>query len=316
MRRARRTDGLRRLASETTLDKHDLILPLFVVSGTNQSVPVDSMPGVVRQSVDVLARRTAEIRSSAVLIFGVPDDSEKDDTGSAAVRDDGLVPQAIRALKAERPDIVVITDVCLCGYTSHGHCGVLTESGEVHNDRSIALLGKMAAAHAAAGADMAAPSAMMDGQVRAIREALDAAGLGHTCIMSYASKFASAFYGPFRDAAHSAPGFGDRRGYQLSPANRREALREAMLDEAEGADWLMVKPAMPYLDIVSDLRAGSRLPLAAYHVSGEYAMLKLAAKAGVISEREAVLEAMTCIRRAGADAIITYYAEEVCRWID
>jgi len=315
MRRSRRTETLRQLAAETTLDRQDVILPLFIVSGTNRTEPVESMPGVVRESVDVLTRRAAGLKSSAVLLFGVPDDPEKDDTGASALRDDGIVPQAVRALKSERPDLAVITDVCLCGYTTHGHCGVLTESGEVDNDPSAALLGKMAAAHAAAGADVAAPSAMMDGQVAVIRETLDNAGFGQTCVMAYASKFASAFYGPFRDAAHSAPGFGDRRGYQLTPGNRREAVREAILDEEEGADWLMVKPAMPYLDIVSDLRAVSRLPLAAYHVSGEYTMLKLAAQAGVISEREAVLEAMTCIRRAGADAIITYYAEEICQWL-
>jgi porphobilinogen synthase len=315
MRRLRRTEGLRRLARESTLSADDLILPLFAVPGRCREEPVELMPGVRRQSTDLLEKRVKEVGVPAVLLFGVPDADEKDETGSAACKPDGLVPEAVRAIKSGRPDLVVITDVCLCSYTSHGHCGPLTDAGEVDNDGAIDALARAAEVHAAAGADVVAPSAMMDGQVQAIREGLDAAGLANTAIMSYAAKFASSFYGPFREAAHAAPGFGDRRGYQLPPANRREAVRDALLDEHEGADWLMVKPAIPYLDILTELRAVSRLPLAAYHVSGEYAMLKAAAAAGAIDERRAALEAMLCIRRAGADAIITYYAEELCAWL-
>ena len=315
MRRGRRTEGLRRLAQEVNLSPDDLILPLFAMPGQGHEEAVESMPGVSRQSVDLLERLAPTLRSRAVLLFGVPGEEEKDETGSAAAAPDGLVPAAIRALKTARADLVVITDLCLCSYTSHGHCGVVTESGEVDNDRTLPLLGAMACAHAEAGADVVAPSGMMDGMVAAIRSALDDAGLTGTAIMSYASKFASSFYGPFRDAAHSAPGFGDRRGYQLSPANRREAIRDALLDVQEGADWLMVKPAMPYLDVLLELRQSTRLPIAAYQVSGEYAMLKAAAAAGGLAEREAALEAALCIRRAGADAIITYYAESICEWM-
>ncbi len=315
MRRGRRTEGLRRLAQEVDLTPDDVILPLFAVPGQGREEPVESMPGVVRQSVDLLERRAAALRSRAVLLFGVPGEDEKDETGSASAAPDGLVPAAIRALKKARPDIVVITDLCLCSYTSHGHCGVVTASGEVDNDRTLPLLGAMACAHAQAGADVIAPSGMMDGMVTAIRSGLDGAGLTGTAIMSYASKFASSFYGPFREAAHSAPGFGDRRGYQLSPANRREAIRDALLDIDEGADWLMVKPAMPYLDVLLELRQSTHLPIAAYQVSGEYAMLKAASAAGGLAEKEAALEAALCIRRAGADAVITYYAEDICEWI-
>jgi porphobilinogen synthase len=315
MRRARRTEGLRRLAQEAALFADDLILPLFAVAGTRREEPVDLMPGVRRQSPDLLEARVSGARVPAVLLFGVPDDGEKDEIGSAAYAGDGLVPAAIRAIKAARPDLVVITDVCLCSYTTHGHCGPVTEAGEVDNDRAVDALARTAEAHAAAGADVVAPSAMMDGQVQAIRERLDGAGLPNTAIMSYAAKFASSFYGPFREAAHASPGFGDRRGYQLPPPNRREAVRDALLDEQEGADWLMVKPAIPYLDVLAELRSASRLPIAAYHVSGEYAMLKAAAAAGAIDERRAALEAMLCIRRAGADAIITYYAEALCGWL-
>jgi porphobilinogen synthase len=288
---------------------------MFVVPGRRRREEVASMPGVSRLSTDLIARRAAGLASGAVLIFGVPDAKEKDETGSAALAEDGLVPSAIRAIKAERPDTVVITDVCLCGYTRHGHCGVLTPSGEADNDRTLDVLARMAAAHAAAGADMVAPSAMMDGQVHAIRQMLDGAHMESTAILAYASKFATSFYGPFRDAAHSAPGFGDRRSYQLPVANRREAIRDALQDEAEGADWLMVKPAMPFLDVLAELRRETRLPIAAYQVSGEYAMLKRAAEAGAFPERNAVLESVLCIKRAGADAIITYYAEEIIQWI-
>ena len=315
MRRGRRTEGLRRLAREVELRPDHLILPLFVVPGRRREEAVETMPGVSRLSVDLLERRAAALKSRAVLVFGVPGEEEKDETGSAALAQDGLVPAAVRALKTARPDVTVLTDLCLCAYTSHGHCGVVTEDGEVDNDRTLPLLGGMARAHACAGADVVAPSGMMDGQVAAIRSALDEAGLTGTAIMAYASKFASCFYGPFREAAHSAPGFGDRRGYQLSPANRREALRDALLDEEEGADWLMVKPAMPYLDVLLELRQSTRLPIAAYQVSGEYAMLKFASSAGALAERESVLEAALCIRRAGADAIITYFAEQLCEWI-
>jgi porphobilinogen synthase len=273
------------------------------------------MPGVARVSVDVLRARASGFRTGALLVFGVPDAGDKDETGSAALCEDGLVPSAVRAVKAERDELVVISDVCLCGYTSHGHCGALSDSGGVDNDETLTLLARMASVHAAAGADMVAPSAMMDGQVAAIREALDDAGCSETAIMSYAAKFASSFYGPFRDAADSAPGFGDRRAYQLPPANPREAVRDALLDEAEGADWLMVKPALPYLDVVAKLRQTTRLPIAAYQVSGEYAMLKHAVAAGAFVERGAVQESLLCIKRAGADAIITYFADEVCRWL-
>jgi len=315
MRRGRRTDSLRGLSEETALRPQQLILPLFVIPGRNRQELIGGMPGVVRMSVDLLAARAAELKTPAVLLFGVPDASEKDEKGSAACASDGIVPTAVKTLKAELPALAVITDVCLCAYTSHGHCGLLTSSGEVDNDGTLAVLGKMAEAHAAAGADMVAPSSMMDGQVRTIREALGAAGFVQTAVMAYAAKFASCFYGPFREAAKSAPAFGDRRSYQLPPANLREALRDALLDEEEGADWLMVKPAMPYLDVLRELRRATRLPIAAYQVSGEYVMLKQAALAGAFDERQAVLEALLCIKRAGADAIITYYAEDVWNWL-
>lgn len=314
-RRNRRTEGIRVLVHETCLLPDKLILPVFVIPGARREEPVSSMPGVSRFSVDLLTEQAAKLTVPAVLIFGVPDAGDKDETGSATLREDGLVPSAVRALKKERPGLVVITDVCLCAYTGHGHCGVLAAGGEVDNDCTLSLLARMAELHAAAGADMVAPSAMTDGQVRAIRERLDASGFRDTAIMSYAAKFASAFYGPFREAARSAPAFGDRRSHQLPPANRREAVRDALLDETEGADWLMVKPALPYLDVLLELRSATRLPLAAYQVSGEYAMLKRAAEVGALNEREAVLEALLAIRRAGADAIITYYAREVRGWI-
>jgi porphobilinogen synthase len=315
MQRVRRSEGLRALAQETRISRSDLIYPLFVVPGKRRREPVASMPGVERCSVDLLARRAARLKSPAVMLFGVPDATEKDESASAACRADGLVPDAVRELKTRRPDLVVITDICLCGYTSHGHCGVLTPNGEINNDATLDALGRMAAAHAAAGADMVAPSSMTDGQVRAIRASLDASGLHNTAIMSYAAKFASCFYGPFREAAHSTPAFGDRRAYQLPPANRREAVRDALLDEEEGADWLMVKPAMPYLDVLAELRGETRLPIAAYQVSGEYAMLKLAGASGALDERRAVMESVLCIRRAGADAIITYFAEALAEWL-
>jgi porphobilinogen synthase len=314
MRRRRRSQGLRQLARETRLLPEDFILPVFVVPGAGREQEISAMPGVCRFSVDRMAEKAVEWRSPAVLVFGVPEAASKDATGSAAWEGE-LVPSAVRRLKAKRPDLIVITDVCLCGYTTHGHCGPLTESGEVDNDRALEALGRTAVAHASAGADMVAPSAMMDLQVAAIREALDEAWLSGVAVMSYAAKFASAYYGPFREAAHSSPGHGDRRGYQLPPANRREALGDALLDEAEGADWLMVKPALPYLDVLAELRGETRLPLAAYQVSGEYSMLRAAGTVGALDERDAVLESLLSIKRAGADAIITYYAEEAIEWL-
>ncbi len=314
MRRRRRSDGLRRLARETRLLPDDFILPVFAIPGADREQDIAAMPGVRRLSADRMAAEAGRWRSAAVLVFGVPEADSRDETGSAAWEGD-LVASAVRRLKAERPALTVITDLCLCAYTTHGHCGVLTEGAEVDNDRTLEALGRMALAHAEAGADLVAPSGMMDMQVGAIRQALDGAGYTGVGVMSYAAKFASAFYGPFREAACSAPGRGDRRGYQLPPSNRREAIADALLDEQEGADWLMVKPALPYLDVLAELRRRSRLPLAAYHVSGEYAMLKHAAQAGALDEREAALEALLSIKRAGADAVITYYAEEAVQWL-
>ncbi len=315
MRRIRQSEGLRRLSQEAGVRKEDFILPVFIVPGKRRNEPVPSMPDVSRTSVDLLRKRMAETDVVAVLLFGVPDSSDKDEAGSMAVKDDGIIPSAIRAVKDERSDLVVITDVCMCAYTTHGHCGLLTQSGHVDNDGTLEVLAHMAEVHASEGADIVAPSAMMDGQIMAIREKLELSGFTNTAVMSYAAKFASSFYGPFRDAAQSAPSFGDRRSYQISPANRREAVRDALLDEEEGADWLMVKPGLPFLDVLAELRRATRLPIAAYQVSGEYAMLKHAAKAGALDERDAVLETAMCLKRAGADAIITYYAEDICKWI-
>jgi porphobilinogen synthase len=314
-RRLRRTEAVRRLVAETVLTPDDFILPLFVIPGTDREEPIPSMPRVVRQSVDRLPEAVATIPCPAVLLFGLPDDADKDPNGSEATRRGGLVPTAVHAIKAERPDLAVMTDVCLCAYTSHGHCGVEPGPDGPDNDATLVALAAMAEAHAAAGADAVAPSAMMDGQVAAIRDRLDVAGYEGTAILAYAAKFASAFYGPFRDAARSAPASGDRRSCQDPPPNRREAVRDALLDETEGADLLMVKPAMPYLDVLAELRRETRLPLVAYQVSGEYAMLKRAAAAGAFNERAAVLESLLAIKRAGADAILTYYAEEACEWI-
>lgn len=314
--RGRRTESLRRLAAETHLASGNLILPLFAVSGQGREEDIPSMPGIRRRSVDSLQRYVASLRSSAVLLFGVANVEQKDPAAAAAISPEGPVPKAIQAIKSERPDLLIITDVCLCGYTSHGHCGVLNSSLAVDNETTLDILGRMAVLHAQAGADIVAPSAMMDSQVRVIRQALDKAGLCDTGIMSYAAKFASAFYGPFRDAAHSSPAFGDRRSHQLPVANRREAIRDALLDEGQGADWLMVKPALPYLDVLHELRDATRLPLAAYQVSGEYAMIKAAAAAGAFPEQDAAMESLLCIRRAGADAVISYFAEEACQWLE
>jgi porphobilinogen synthase len=316
MRRLRRSEGLRRLVRETRVAPADLIQPLFVVGGTDVDRPIPSLPGQRHVSADVAAALAAEAQARGVggmLLFGLPD--SKDEQGSSAWDDDGPVQSAIRAIRSQAPGLPVLTDVCLCQYTSHGACGVLHD-GEVDNDATLPLLAKVALSHARAGADGVAPSDMMDGRVGAIRRALDGEGLEETAIFSYSSKFASAFYGPFRDAAGSAPKSGDRKGYQLDPANAREAVREALLDAAEGADALMVKPAMPYLDLIARVRDASPLPLAAYQVSGEYAMLEAAAAVGSLDRRTAILESLTAIRRAGADLVITYWASEASEWLD
>ena len=315
-RRLRGTDALRRLTRETQLDAGDLIYPLFVTHGRNVRIPIPSMPGVDNLSIDTLLHDCEAAMKEGVggvLLFGLP--ASKDAVGSEAYADDGIVQQAVRALKQNLPDLLVVTDVCLCEYTDHGHCGIV-DNGRVLNDPTLDLLARTAVSHAAAGADIVAPSDMMDARVGALRTALDGEGFADTVLMSYAVKYASAFYGPFRDAAGSAPAFGDRRAYQMDPANRREALREARLDIEEGADILMVKPALPYLDIVRDIREMSpELPLAAYSVSGEYAMLKAAAQNGWLDERRVVLESLTSIKRAGADIILTYHARDAARWL-
>lgn len=318
-RRLRRTPALRRMVRETTLSVDHLIAPLFVVAGSGIVRPIRSMPGHAQLSVDQLdleINEIAELQIPAVLLFGIP--AHKDPIGSSGWDPDGPVPQAIRAIKQRAPQLTVIADVCVCEYTSHGHCGILAEapgSGDVLNDPTLDILARCAVAYADAGADIVAPSAMMDGQVAAIRSALDAAGHTQVAILSYAAKFASAFYGPFREAAESTPAFGDRRAYQMDPANGREALREVDLDVAEGADMIMVKPAGAYLDIISAVRQRYHLPLAAYQVSGEYAMVKAAAQLGWLDERRAALESLIAIRRAGADMIITYFAKDAARWI-
>lgn len=318
-RRLRRTLALRRMVRETTLSVDHLIAPLFVAAGSGIVRPIRSMPGHAQLSVDQLdleINEIAELQIPAVLLFGIP--AHKDPIGSSGWDPDGPVPQAIRAIKQRAPQLTVIADVCVCEYTSHGHCGILAEapgSGDVLNDPTLDILARCAVAYADAGADIVAPSAMMDGQVAAIRSALDAAGHTQVAILSYAAKFASAFYGPFREAAESTPAFGDRRAYQMDPANGREALREVDLDVTEGADMIMVKPAGAYLDIISAVRQRYHLPLAAYQVSGEYAMVKAAVQLGWLDERRAALESLIAIRRAGADMIITYFAKDAARWI-
>ncbi|MBC8160671.1 MAG: porphobilinogen synthase [Roseiflexaceae bacterium] len=317
-RRLRRTDTLRQMVRETTLDTADLIAPLFIVEGRDIEKPIGSMPGQAQLSVDRLDREIDSMRElgiPAVLLFGIP--AHKDAQGSGAWDEAGPVPQAIAAIKRRAPDTVIVADVCLCEYTDHGHCGVLAGpgQGDVLNDPTLELLARASLAYAKAGADIIAPSAMMDGQVAAIRAGLDAAGYSDTPILAYAAKFASAFYGPFREAAESTPQFGDRRTYQMDPANGREALHEVALDVAQGADMLMVKPAGAYLDIIRAVRERYTLPLAAYQVSGEYAMIKAAAANGWIDERRAVLESLTAIKRAGADMIITYYAKQAAAWL-
>jgi porphobilinogen synthase len=312
-RRLRRSEAVRALVRETRLAPENFILPLFACPGENVRRAISSMPGVYNLSVDEIAREAANAYESGirgVILFGLPE--TKDETASGAYADKGIVQQATRAIKRAVPDMLVIADTCLCEYTSHGHCGVVRK-GEVLNDESLELIARTALSQAEAGADIVAPSAMMDGQVGAIRQTLDSAGLENVAVMSYAVKYASAFYGPFREAADSAPAFGDRRAYQMDGSNAREALREAELDYSEGADFLMVKPALPYLDILKQVRDRFDLPLAAYHVSGEYAMIKAAAERGWIDEGRVMLETLTSIKRAGADVIITYYAREAVK---
>ncbi|MGQ9807434.1 MAG: porphobilinogen synthase [Armatimonadota bacterium] len=315
LRRLRANESIRQMVRETELSAADFIYPMFVAPGLDVKVEVPSMPGVYRFSADLLAAEAARAREAgvrAVLLFGLP--PSKDEEGSGAWAKDGVVQRAVRLLKSSVPDLLTITDVCLCEYTSHGHCGII-RNGEVDNDATLELLARTAVSHAEAGADIVAPSDMMDGRVGAIRDTLDAAGFQNTAIMSYAAKYASAFYGPFRDAAESAPRFGDRRSYQMDPANRREAAREILADVDEGADIIMVKPALAYLDIVSDARAITDVPVAAYNVSGEYAMVKAAAANGWLDERRTVLEILTGIKRAGADLILTYHAVDAARWL-
>jgi porphobilinogen synthase len=307
---------MRRMVRETVLAADDFIYPLFVTEGEGVVRPIGSMPGQAQLSVDMLAPEIEEVISlgiPAVLLFGIP--AEKDAMGSGAWHPGSPVQRAIAAIKRQSPDTLVIADVCLCEYTDHGHCGVLSPSGDVLNDDTLELLARSAVSFAEAGADIVAPSAMMDGQVAAIRRGLDAAGHGNVAILAYAAKYASGFYGPFREAAQSAPQFGDRRAYQMDPANSDEALREALLDVQEGADVVMVKPALAYLDVIRCVKDATRLPIAAYNVSGEYAMVKAAAAAGHVDERAVVLETLTSIRRAGADIVITYHAKDAARWL-
>lgn len=312
-RRIRKNETIRRMVRETSLSPDDFIYPLFVTYGKNIRKEIKSMPGCFQESADRIVKHAKEVWSlgiPAVILFGIPE--HKDETGSGAYDPHGVVQKAISAIKNKIPELYVITDVCMCEYTSHGHCGII-ENNDVKNDPTLELLAKEAVSHAKAGADMVAPSDMMDGRVEVIRMALDAEGFPETPIMSYAAKYASAFYGPFRDAAESVPQFGDRRSYQMDPANRREALKEVALDIEEGADIVMVKPAMTYLDIISDIKENFALPVAAYNVSGEYSVIKAAAKLGWIDEERAMMEVLTSIKRAGADIILTYFAKDAAR---
>jgi len=314
-RRLRTTDSMRALVRETHLQTQDLIYPVFVVEGEGIKKEVPSMPGVFHLSLDYLTEEMKEVHDlgiRSVIVFGVP--KEKDEVGSQAYCETGIVQQAIQQIKQNVPDLTVIADTCLCQYTDHGHCGVVRD-GEIVNDESLKLLAETAVSQAKAGADIIAPSNMMDGFVAAIRQGLDEAGYVNTPIMSYAVKFASAFYGPFRDAAHSSPQFGDRRAYQMDPANRLEAIREAQSDKEEGADFLIVKPGLSYMDIMRELKDRFPLPLVAYNVSGEYSMIKAAAQNGWVNEEEIVLEKLTSMKRAGADLIITYFAKDVAKWL-
>lgn len=314
-RRLRRTENLRRMVRETRLSVDDFIYPLFAAPGKGVKNPVPSMPGVFQMSVDQLLEEVESVsalRIPAILLFGLP--REKDEQGSEAHASDGVVQVAVRAIKDRFPDLVVVTDVCLCEYTSHGHCGVL-HGREVDNDATLDILARVALSHARAGADMVAPSDMMDGRVRSIRQALDECGFEQVSILSYAAKYCSAFYGPFREAAQSAPQFGDRRAYQMDAANGMEALREVALDIEEGADIVMVKPALPYLDVIRKVKESFNRPVAAYNVSGEYSMIKAAVERGWLDERKVVLETLTAIRRAGADLILTYFAKDASRYL-
>jgi porphobilinogen synthase len=316
LRRLRGTHALRGLVRETRLEPADFVHPMFVAHGIDRREPIASMPGIDRLSIEHAVAEAGEVQAlgiPAVLLFGIP--AHKDEEGSGAWDEEGIVQLATRAIKQSHPELLVITDLCLCEYTSHGHCGVVRSDGVVDNDATLELLARTAVSQARAGADVIAPSDMMDGRVATIRTALDDDGLTDTPILAYSAKFASAFYGPFRDAAGSTPSFGDRRGYQMDPANGEEAVREAKLDVEEGADILMVKPALPYLDVIRRVKEETRMPVAAYNVSGEYSMLKAAVAAGYLDERAAVLEALTSIRRAGADIIISYHAREAVKWL-
>jgi porphobilinogen synthase len=318
MRRLRASAGLRGLVRETELRAGQLVLPLFVAEAPGADrEPIVAMPGVERLSLQALvgeAREVAALGIGAVMLFGIP--AEKDEVGSSAWDDDGVVQMAIRALKQALPDLPVVTDVCLCEYTSHGHCGLIDADGHIENDSSVELLARAAVSHARAGADIVAPSDMMDGRVGAIREELDNEGFSTVPVLAYSAKFASAFYGPFREAAGSTPAFGDRRSYQMDPANGREAVREALLDVQEGADMVMVKPALAYGDLIAAVKQATGLPVAAYNVSGEYAMVKAAAAAGHIDERAIVTEILMSLRRAGADTIVTYHAKDAAKWLE
>lgn len=315
LRRLRNTDVIRNMIRETTVTKNDLVYPVFVKEGENEKVPVDSMPGIFQYSIDRFDEELERIKAAgipAILIFGIPE--HKDECGSQAYDENGITQRAVRYIKEKAPELVVIADVCLCEYTSHGHCG-LVEDGKILNDETLPLLAKMAVSLAKAGADMIAPSDMMDGHIAVLRKSLDDNGFKDTIIMGYSAKFASGYYSPFRDAAHSAPSFGDRRTYQMDIANGREAIRECEADIEEGADIIMVKPALAYLDIVRQARDSFKHPLAVYNVSGEYAMVKAAAMNGWIDEKRIVMENMTAMKRAGADIIITYHALDVAKWL-
>ena len=318
LRRLRQTGVLRDMVRETELTPSHLVQPLFVQLGSGERTPIEAMPGVERLSISHAVQEAGEIHAlgvPAVLLFGVPRDGDKDEEGSGAYDDEGVVQLAVRAIKEAHPELAVITDVCLCAYTSHGHCGVVLDDGTVDNDVSLELLAKTAISHARAGSDAVAPSDMMDGRVGALRAQLDTEDFKDMPILAYSAKFASAYYGPFREAAGSAPAFGDRRSYQMDPANAEEAVREALLDVSEGADVVMVKPALAYLDVVRRVKEATRVPVAAYNVSGEYAMVKAAAAAGHIDERAVVLETLTAIRRAGADIVISYHAKDAAQWL-
>jgi porphobilinogen synthase len=312
LRRFRRNASLRSLVRETRLELDQFVMPLFVAPKSRRD---EALPGMSRHTVDDTVREVEELVRlgvQAVILFGIPE--EKDEQATGAWEDDGIVQRALRALRPRFPELVLMTDVCLCEYTSHGHCGVIVD-GDVHNDQSLELLARTAVSHVEAGADVVAPSDMMDGRVRAIRESLDDRGFEQTPILAYSAKYASAFYGPFREAADSTPAFGDRRGYQMDPANVREALRESELDLDEGADAIMIKPALPYLDVIRAVREAFDVPVAAYNVSGEYAMVKAAARSGWLDERQAALESLTAIKRAGADLIVSYWTKDLAQWL-